>query len=397
MMWESVKLSEIVTFVRGLTYSKKDEVDANGLAVLRATNVSLKHHKIILDEIRFIKTPVKLNEDKLVKVGDILMCTASGSKSHLGKCALVKEDLGMAFGGFMAALRCKSSCLPEYLFYILTSNSFMKKLSSLSDGANINNLKFSLIEDFEFLLPPLEEQERIVAKLDAVFAEIDEAVSKTLKKIKNNDDLFESILNETFQNSTFKYENLDNICKIVGGGTPSKKNKSFYDGTIPWATVRDLGYDNLNKTEHQITNNAVNESSTNIIPAGNIVIATRVGLGKVCILSQNTAINQDLKGIIPINNEKTDKGFLFFWFKSIRNVIINAGTGATVQGVRLDFIKSLKIPNLELPLQKQITSKLSIISEKNKLLNSIYKEKINNLAKLKSNILQQEFQVVESA
>ena len=397
MMWESVKLSEIVTFVRGLTYSKKDEVDANGLAVLRATNVSLKHHKIILDEIRFIKTPVKLNEDKLVKVGDILMCTASGSKSHLGKCALVKEDLGMAFGGFMAALRCKSSCLPEYLFYILTSNSFMKKLSSLSDGANINNLKFSLIEDFEFLLPPLEEQERIVAKLDAVFAEIDEAVSKTLKKIKNNDDLFESILNETFQNSTFKYENLDNICKIVGGGTPSKKNKSFYDGTIPWATVRDLGYDNLNKTEHQITNNAVNESSTNIIPGGNIVIATRVGLGKVCILSQNTAINQDLKGIIPINNEKTDKGFLFFWFKSIRNVIINAGTGATVQGVRLDFIKSLKIPNLELPLQKQITSKLSIISEKNKLLNSIYKEKINNLAKLKSNILQQEFQVVESA
>ncbi len=201
VMWESVKLSDVVTFVRGLTYSKKDEVDANGLAVLRATNVSLEHHKITLDEIRYIKTPVKLNEDKLVKVGDILMCTASGSKSHLGKCALVKEDLGMAFGGFMAALRCKSSCLPEYLFYILTSNLFMKRLSSLSDGANINNLKFSQIEDFEFPLPSLEEQERIVAKLDAAYSEFKNANESILKSKVNYLALKSAILSQELQSS----------------------------------------------------------------------------------------------------------------------------------------------------------------------------------------------------
>ena len=201
VMWESVKLSEIITFVRGLTYSKKDEVDANGLAVLRATNVSLEHHKIILDEIRYIKTPVKLNEDKLVKVGDILMCTASGSKSHLGKCALVKEDLGMAFGGFMAALRCKSSCLPEYLFYILTSNLFLKRLSSLSDGASINNLKFSQIEDFEFPLPSLEEQERIVAKLDAAYSEFKNANESILKSKVNYLALKSAILSQELQSS----------------------------------------------------------------------------------------------------------------------------------------------------------------------------------------------------
>ena len=201
VMWESVKLSEIITFVRGLTYSKKDEVDANGLAVLRATNVSLEHHKITLDEIRYIKTPVKLNEDKLVKVGDILMCTASGSKSHLGKCALVKEDLGMAFGGFMAALRCKSSCLPEYLFYILTSNLFLKRLSSLSDGASINNLKFSQIEDFEFPLPSLEEQERIVAKLDAAYSEFKNANESILKSKVNYLALKSAILSQELQSS----------------------------------------------------------------------------------------------------------------------------------------------------------------------------------------------------
>ena len=152
-MWEMVNLSEVVTFTRGLTYSKKDEVDADGLAVLRATNISLEHRKITFNEIRYIKTPEKISADKLVKAGDIIICTASGSKSHLGKVALVTEDLGMAFGGFMAVIRCKQSCLPKYMFYVLTSNLFLERLASISEGTNINNLKFSQIEDFNFELP----------------------------------------------------------------------------------------------------------------------------------------------------------------------------------------------------------------------------------------------------
>ena len=104
---------------------------------------------------------------------------------------------------------------------------------------------------------------------------------------------------------------MGDVCKIIGGGTPSKKNKKFYEGEIPWASVRDMSQDNLSSTEFCITEEAVKSSSTNVIPEGNIIIATRVGLGKVCILSQNTAINQDLKGIIPINENKLDKIYLF--------------------------------------------------------------------------------------
>lgn len=155
----------------------------------------------------------------------------------------------------------------------------------------------------------------------------------------------------------WEYRTLGDVCDIIGGGTPSKDNASFYEnGTVPWATVRDMKSDVISETEFKITNVAVSSSSTNVIPKGHIVIATRVGLGKVCLLAHDTAINQDLKGIIPRNANKLMVGYLFQWFKNNAQTIINEGTGATVQGVKLPFIKSLIIPIPPLPEQQRIVT-----------------------------------------
>ena len=151
---------------------------------------------------------------------------------------------------------------------------------------------------------------------------------------------------------------LGELCDVIGGGTPSKEKSVFYSGHIPWATVRDMRQDPITETEFRITKDAVKSSSTNIIPSGSVVIATRVGLGKVCILGQDTAINQDLRGIIPRNEDNLEVRYLYWWFKSITDVIIAEGTGATVQGVRLPFVKSLLIPFPPLEEQKRIIAKL---------------------------------------
>jgi type I restriction enzyme S subunit len=149
-------------------------------------------------------------------------------------------------------------------------------------------------------------------------------------------------------------KNLGDVCDVVGGGTPSKDKPAFYSGDIPWATVRDLKQEVITSTEFKITKEAVKSSATNIIPSGNVVIATRVGLGKVCLLGQDTAINQDLRGIVPHDATKLDVRFLFWWLKSIADVIVAEGTGATVQGVKLPFVKSLQVPLPPLPEQQRI-------------------------------------------
>jgi type I restriction enzyme S subunit len=151
---------------------------------------------------------------------------------------------------------------------------------------------------------------------------------------------------------------LGELCDVVGGGTPSKDNHSFYLGDIPWATVRDMRQDLIAETEFCITEDAVRSSSTNIIPSGNVVIATRVGLGKVCLLGQDTAINQDLRGIVPRSLETLAVRYLYWWLKSISDLIIAEGTGATVQGVRLPFVKSLPVPLPSLPEQQRIVALL---------------------------------------
>ncbi len=149
---------------------------------------------------------------------------------------------------------------------------------------------------------------------------------------------------------------LGEVCEVIGGGTPSKDNPAYYSGQIPWATVRDMRQEVITETECRITSEAVKSSATNIIPAGNVVIATRVGLGKVCLLAQDTAINQDLRGIIPRDPNSLSVRFLFWWLKSIADVIVAEGTGATVQGVKLPFVKSLRIPALPLPEQHRIVA-----------------------------------------
>ena len=145
-------------------------------------------------------------------------------------------------------------------------------------------------------------------------------------------------------------------CEFIGGGTPSKDKPEFYSGQIPWATVRDMMHDHLNITDHSITEAGLSSSSSKLIPKGEVVIASRVGLGKVCILGQDTAINQDLRAVIPKDTNSVDKRFLFHWFKSMAGTIEKAGTGATVKGVKLPFLKSLQIPLPPLAEQKRIVS-----------------------------------------
>ncbi len=108
-------------------------------------------------------------------------------------------------------------------------------------------------------------------------------------------------------------------------------------------------------------------------------------------MKNDTAINQDLKGIIPKDKNNLSILYLFWWLKSISHLIIAEGTGATVQGVKLTFINNLIIPMPELPEQKRIVAKLDALSTETKKLEAIYKQKLVQLEELKKSILQKAF------
>lgn len=151
---------------------------------------------------------------------------------------------------------------------------------------------------------------------------------------------------------------LGEVFDVVGGGTPPKNNASYFNGNIPWATIRDMRSDVLADTEHTISEEGLRSSSAKLIPAGEVIMASRVGLGKACILQRDTAINQDIRALLPLKPNTVDRRFCLYWLQSVKDDIIAAGTGATVQGIKLPFIKSLPFPDVHFEEQKRIVAVL---------------------------------------
>ncbi|SHG64724.1 type I restriction enzyme, S subunit [Fodinibius roseus] len=279
---------------------------------------------------------------------------------------------------------------PMYVYYHL--KAFWRGYNlNKQYGSATNYIKMGNFTEYEIPVPPLDEQKRIVSILDDAFEAAERSRNYIERNVKNVEELFESRLKDLFSDiNGVRKKKLSKVCEIIGGGTPSKKKDEYYGGNIPWATVRDMNYDILKATDHSITKLGLDNSSTNIIPKNNVVIATRVGLGKVCILDQDTAINQDLKGILPKDNNLIPE-YLFVWFKSIADKIVDAGTGATVQGVKLPFVKSLEIPIVSISEQKSIVELHDKTRDSLSSLTDSYRKKIKNIDELKKSILHEAF------
>jgi len=175
---------------------------------------------------------------------------------------------------------------------------------------------------------------------------------------------------------------LGDVIRVIGGGTPSKNDSTLWGGDIPWASVRDLKERYLSFTEFSITEKGLKSCSTNVIPKGFVVIASRVGLGKVVQLNVDAAINQDLRGLIPFDPESISSDFVYYWAKSVANQIVEAGSGATVQGVRLDFLKSLRFPILSRDEQDLVVQRMDSVFESISDLSDVFARELSTISQL---------------
>lgn len=149
------------------------------------------------------------------------------------------------------------------------------------------------------------------------------------------------------------------LYRIIGGGTPSKSLPQYWSGSIPWCSVKDMkeGCHTLSETQDSITEEGLKNSASNLIPAGTVITSTRMGLGRAFINQVDMSINQDLKALIP--NRNIHNIFLLWSIIFQKDVIEGLGTGATVKGIRLETLKSIKIPLPPLPTQQKIVAILS--------------------------------------
>ena len=173
--WEVVKMGEMVRIISGVAYSKSD-VTISGIKVIRGGNIQAGEI-IECDDDVYIDNRYADPTNNIYK-GDIVLVASTGSQQLIGKTGFATRDyVQTQIGAFLRVLRPKDIRCADFLNLFFQSDYYRQYIRSLAKGTNINNVKNSYIEDFVIGLPPLQEQNRIVAFTNKIFYMMDEILA----------------------------------------------------------------------------------------------------------------------------------------------------------------------------------------------------------------------------
>ena len=149
------------------------------------------------------------------------------------------------------------------------------------------------------------------------------------------------------------------LTHIVGGGTPSKAVAENFRGAIPFMTVKDMHERFIADTQDHITEQALADSASTVVPADTLVIASRMSLGKIARPKVPVAINQDLKALFL--QPGIDKSYVEYAWRANEASIKAQGTGTTVKGIRLEDIRGLEVLVAPSAEQSRIANQLDTL------------------------------------
>lgn len=322
---------------------------------------------------------------------DVLMSV----RAPVGPVNISRENICIGRG--LAAIRSSDKIDKSYLFNYLLS---IEKDLVGSSGAVFNSINKGQIEKLEIPLPPLSTQKNIVAKLDAIFAEIDKAMAAAEANAKNAEALFQSYLREIFTNDDldWKTAELNSICDIFADGDWIESKDQSENG-IRLIQTGNVGFGKFKARDSKaryISEETFKRLRCTEIKQNDILISRLPDpVGRACIIPK-----LDVKSItavdctiIRVKKEIVITEFFNFfcqspqYFEQIRKNI----TGATRQRISRSLLGKTQIPIPPLVKQKDIVSKLLAISNELEKSSKSYTEKVNELTKLKQSILSQAF------
>jgi type I restriction enzyme S subunit len=394
--WERRPLGDLCEYQRGLTYSKGDEVDHSDNVVLRATNIDLATNLLTFDELRYISDTVIVPANKKIKKSSLLVCTASGSKSHLGKVAFIDDDYGYAFGGFMGMITPKPTLLPKYLFHVMTSNVYKDFIGALSDGANINNLKFDDLSKFLVSYPPIPEQMRIAAVLDEAFAGISIAKANAEKNLQNARAIFESNVQSVFSGGGAGWVErpLKDICEKITDGT--HQTPTYYETGIIFLSSRNVTSGRINwENIKYIDAKQHAEMHKRVAPRLNDILLAKNGTtGVAAIVDRDVPFDIYVSlALLRAKSEILPPLLLHFINSPVAKKQFNKRLkGIGVPNLHLEEIREVVISfPTSLNEQKIIAERLDEFRDETQRLANVYERKLAALDALKKSLLHHAF------
>ena len=233
------------------------------------------------------------------------------------------------------------------------SNPFLKCFYSVVkwagiEGSTIKRLYNDNILNTVICLPSVPEQKRI----GLFFENLDNLITLHQREcISFTARAGRRILtaNKKRNTSSWEQRKLGDIADIVGGGTPSTGNQSYWDGDIDWyapAEIADQIY--ANSSQKKITGLGYENSSAKMLPPGTVLFTSRAGIGKTAILTRKGCTNQGFQSIVPHRGE-LDSYFIFSRTEELKRYGELVGAGSTfveVSGKQMAVMELMMPPTM---------------------------------------------------
>lgn len=273
---------------------------------------------------------------------------------------------------------------PRFLHELVRSSAFHWELQVRSKGVWISRLQLT---DTSFLdapipLPPPDEQAAIVRFLDWATGRLERAIRAKRKVIALLNEQKQAIIHRAVTRGLdpsvplmpsgipwlgdipqhWEVRKLKFEMSFRGGGTPSKGNPAFWNGAIPWVSPKDMKLDVIHDAADHITARAVTESSTNLVPAGSLLMVVRSGILQrtipVACCTREVALNQDMKALT--SKGRLDLDYFVFLIRGCEKSFLRLWTkqGATVESVEHQYLANTKVPIPALKEQLQIVERI---------------------------------------
>ena len=304
-------------------------------------------------------------QDYILESGDLLLSHIN-SKAYIGRTVKYEKqgDEKIIHGMNLLLLRANPEVISSSLFaYYSKSMKFKDAVARIrKDAVNQSSMAISDLRKIVVPVPPLEEQSRIVAELDLLTGIID----KQNAQLKELDNLAQAIFYDMFgdpikNEKGWCIKTLENIGKCISGGTPSRKNAEFFEGSINWYSAGELNSLYLEESIEKITETALNESAAKLCKANSLFIGMYdTAAFKLGITKTEAASNQACANVFP---KEDNVIWLYFVLSIMRDEALKYRHGARQKNLNLGFIKSFSVPVPPLSFQQSFAEKIQSIEK----------------------------------
>ncbi|MBP5983436.1 MAG: restriction endonuclease subunit S, partial [Fluviicola sp.] len=268
-------------------------------------------------------------------------------------------------------------------------------LNELGTGATFRELSTKALASVNIPIPPLREQQQIVALLDEAFEAIDQAKANIEKNIQNAKELFQSKLIEIFTTNDkgWEHKRFQDIAIEFGRGKSKHRPRNdakLFGGDYPFVQTGDVR--NVEKfiTKFSQTYNEVGLAQSKLWPKGTICITIAANIAETAILDIEACFPDSIIGLI-VDDSKANRDYCFYALQYLKSELQAKGKGSAQDNINLGTFQTQFFPFPEIYTQEKMVKILDDLKDKCILIEDGYKMKLENLDDLKKSILQKAF------